>query len=124
MDINPAHAAHGLSERDREGLSASLGGRQRLLSISVQLSNSETYEGGQLEVGGAEVSSGMGDAVVFRSFEFHQVLSQQSSTRMNCSSGALVTECSKCKDLCAVEAVVALRIDLTKYCGHVGYTHG
>jgi hypothetical protein len=46
-DVNPAHAMHGLSEADRDGLSAAVGGRQRVLSLSVQLSPPSDYAGGK-----------------------------------------------------------------------------
>ena len=47
-DVNPAHAMRGLSEADRDGLAAAVGGRQRVLSLSVQLSPPSDYAGGGL----------------------------------------------------------------------------
>lgn len=52
---------------------AHYGGHNRLLSASVQLSESDAYEGGDLQIGTANATRTRGTVVVFPSYQLHRV---------------------------------------------------
>ena len=56
---------------------------KRFLSISVQLSGEESYEGGQLQVGSFDATRRLGAAVVFPSWALHKVRPVLSGIRVS-----------------------------------------
>ena len=93
MDASPAHARTGLTPEQRYNFGLEIGSRQRVISVSIQLSAPDSYQGGRLVVGrGAPAAVGLGDAIMFPSYNFHRVEPVTSGVRWSLVAWAFATD--------------------------------